>query len=111
MAKGCKKIWKLFVGLGFAACGASKIMGITSQEKRFSDLNWSQSNMKMIGGAEVAGAAMLACKKTSKLGAFILFASALCLFTTGLIHKRKQELALDGLGIFAALSLFRCKKK
>lgn len=111
MAKGCKKIWKALVGLGFAACGASKIMGINSQEKRFSDLNWSQSNMKIIGGAEVVGATMLACKKTSKLGAFILFAASSCLLATGLKHKRKQELVLDGLGVIVALSVLRQKKK
>ncbi|CAI3925177.1 MULTISPECIES: DoxX family protein [Commensalibacter] len=109
MAKPCKKIWRTLVGLGFAACGISKVMGIEIQEKRFSQLNWTQSNMKTIGGAQIAGAALLSCKKTSKLGALLLAASALCLLITGLKHNRKQELAIDGLGIFAALSILFSK--
>lgn len=98
------------VGLGFAACGTSKILGAGFQEKKFSEMNWSKSNMKIVGGLEVAGASMLLCKKTSKLGALTLLATVTCLFPTILKHKRKLDLVIDGLGIFAALSLLRCKK-
>ncbi|MDI2090198.1 DoxX family protein [Commensalibacter oyaizuii] len=111
MAKPCKKIWHSLVGLGFAACGISKVMGVDIQEKRFSALNWSESNMKTLGGAQIAGAALLTCKKTSKLGALLLAATALCLFFTGLKHNRKEELAIDSVGVIAALSLLFCKKK
>lgn len=110
MAKCCKKIFKTLVGLGFAACGTSKVLGASIQEKRFSEMNWSQTNMKIVGGLEVAGASMLLCKKTSKLGALTLLAAATCMFAASLKHKRKQDLALDGVGILAALSLLRCKK-
>ncbi len=110
MAKYCKKIWKAIIGLGFAACGTSKILGASIQEKRFSEMNWSKTNMRLVGALEVTGASMLLCKKTTKLGALIMLASTACLFSASLKHKRKQELALDSVGIFAALSLLRCKK-
>lgn len=110
MAKPCKKIWRTLVGLGFAACGISKVLGVEIQEKRFSQLNWTQSNMKTIGAAQITGAALLSCKKTSKLGALLLAASALCLFVTGIKHNRKEELVIDGLGVFAALTVL-CSKK
>lgn len=110
MAKPCKKIWRTLVGLGFAACGISKVLGVEIQEKRFSELDWTQSNMKTLGSAQIAGAVLLSCKKTSKLGALLLAASALCLLVTGLKHNRKEELAIDGFGVLAALSLIFCKK-
>lgn len=109
----CKLIRKLFpklVGLGFAACGISKILGVEIQQKRFSALNWSESNMQILGGAQVAGVAMLTCKKTSRLGALLLAASSLCLFSAGLKHNKQEELIIDSVGILAALSLFFMKK-
>ncbi|CAI3926168.1 unnamed protein product [Commensalibacter communis] len=113
MAKHCKKIWRALVGLGFAACGISKVLGVDIQAKRFAQLNWSESNMKTLGGAQIAGAAMLGCKKTSKLGALLLAGSALCLLVTGFKHNRKEELAIDSFGVLAALSILfskKCKK-
>ncbi|WP_338330646.1 hypothetical protein, partial [Commensalibacter sp. Nvir] len=94
-----------------ALCGLSKVFNFNIQAKRFANLGWSTSNMKLLGGTQITGVSMLFCKKTSKLGALLLLSTATCLMMTGLFHKRKKELAFNGIGVLSALALLFCKKK
>lgn len=110
MSKKCSCIARSVVGLGYLACGISKLAGLRSQKERFFDWGWKAKDMKLIGVAETTGALLLAAKPTRKIGCVILGATSLCMVISGLLHGDKATALPHAGGFIATLCIFFRKK-
>ncbi len=101
MSRTRPSIWHSIVGIGFAAAGISKLVALEPQERLFQSWGWSRKDMQTIGASELLGAALIMTGSTQRLGAALLSASSLCIFTTELRHG-DDALITPRLGMLAA---------
>ena len=101
MAKGRPGLLTTAVGLGFAAAGISKLLALEPQRRLFASWGWSEDDMRLMGAAELAGAAMLMTSPLRRLGAGLLAANSVCLALTEYRHH-DDRLVTPRLGMLAA---------
>ncbi len=94
-------LWKTVVGLGFAAAGISKLFALEPQRALFASWGWKAEDMRIIGAAELGGAAMLLTPGLSKLGGSLLAATSTCIALAEYRHGNDM-LVTPRLGMLAA---------
>ncbi|QNT78660.1 DoxX family protein [Entomobacter blattae] len=111
MSKKCGCIIRTVVTLAYAGCGAAKLAGQASLREKFFNWGWKTKDMKIMGAAEVAGAALLTLKPTRKLGCLILGAASICKIIASLTHSSPKDALPDSIGLIGLLCIFFKKKK
>ena len=101
MPRGSSSLWCSVLGLGFAVAGADKLFGLRAYERMFRHWGWSETGMRLIGAAELAGGLLVACPRTRRLGGAVLTASSAAVLAAELQHG-EGGLALARLALMAA---------
>jgi hypothetical protein len=101
MAKGRPGLLQTVVGLGFAAAGISKLLALEPQRQLFASWGWTEKDMRIMGAAELGGAAMLMTRPFTSIGAGLLAANSVCLALTEYRHHN-DRLVTPRLGMLAA---------
>ncbi|MBE7213021.1 MAG: DoxX family protein, partial [Gluconacetobacter diazotrophicus] len=89
------------VALTFAAAGIAKLVPAEAERKLFRSWGWSDDDRRIIGAAELGGAAMLMTPSFSFLGGLLLAATSTCIATAELRHGN-NALVTPRLGLLAA---------
>ena len=101
MAKARPGFWKTAVALVFASAGIAKLVGIEGEVALFRSWGWSDDDRRIIGAAELGGAALLVTPSLSKLGGLLLAATSTCIAIAELRHG-DDKLVAPRLGLLAA---------
>ena len=96
--------WFALLGLGFAAAGVNKLIGVRGYDKLARHWGWSRDSMRTLGGVEFAGGLMVATPATRRLGGALLSATSAYVLATELQnHNEELGFARGGL-LLAALT-------
>ncbi len=101
MSKARPGLWKTAVAVAFASAGIAKLVGIEQERGLFASWGWSEDDMRIIGAAELGGAAMLVTPSLAFLGGLLLAATSTCIATSEIRHKN-DRLVTPRLGLLAA---------
>ena len=96
-------IWKAATAATFAAAGIAKLIPIERERALFRSWGWREEDMRIIGAAELGGAAMLVTPSLSFLGGLLLAATSTCIASAELRHG-DTALLTPRLGLLAAAS-------
>ncbi len=95
-------------GGSIALAGVDKLMGDRAYETMFSDLGWTQEQMRHLALAEVVGGLLMIPKATRRLGAAVVIAASASVLAAEL-KKGQVKLAASRGGVLltglAALAL------
>lgn len=91
---GCLRLGLL--AAAFGAMGAMKLAGVDWERRLFSQWHRSAQAMRMAGAAETAGALMLACPATRRLGAVALAAESLGVLEEEVRHRNDALACIRG---------------
>ncbi len=91
------------IGASIVVAGADKLIGDRAYKTMFSDLGWSQDQMRRVGGAEVLGGLLMMVRPTRRLGAAIVIAASATVLAAELQHRDMKLAAPRGGVILAAL--------
>ena len=101
MAKAKPGLWKSAVAVAFASAGVAKLVGVEPERALFASWGWKEDDMRVMGAAELAGAALLVTPSLSFLGGLLLAATSTCIATAELRHGN-DRLVTPRLGLLAA---------
>lgn len=106
MASAQSSLWFPLLGLGFAVTGIDKLFGMARYRRAYKRLGWTDRQMRAVGAAEVAGAALVACPSSRMVGGAVLALASLKVLASEL-EQRDESLAVPRLALLvAALTAF-----
>ena len=98
--------WFALLGLGFAAAGVNKLIGVPGYDKLAKHWGWSRQNMRTLGAVEFTGGLLVATPVTRRLGGAVLSATSAYVMAVELQHRDEQlSLARGGLLLAAMTAL------
>ena len=96
--------WFALLGLGFAAAGVNKLIGLGGYDRLAKHWGWSRQNMRSLGAVEFTGGLLVATPPTRRLGGALLSATSAYVMATELQNSDEGlSLARGGL-LLAALT-------
>ncbi len=96
--------WFALLGLGFAAAGVNKLIGVRGYDTLARHWGWPRASMRRLGGIEFAGGLMVATPATRRLGGALLSGTCAFVLATELQnHDEQLGFARGGL-LLAALT-------
>ncbi len=90
-------------GASIAIAGADKLIGDRAYKSLFSDLGWSQADMRKVGAGEVLGGLLMVLKPTRRLGGAIVFAASTTMLLAEIKRGDPKLAAPRGAVLLAAL--------
>lgn len=78
--------WIGLVSLGFAVAGLTKVTDMGIQRRMFRRWGWTDDNRRLVGSAEIVGAALVCARPTRRLGGAILATSSAVVLASELSH-------------------------
>ena len=91
-------------GASIALAGADKLLGDRAYKDMFSQLGWSQDQMRQVAGAEVLGGLLMIPRLTRRLGAAIVIAASGSVLAAELKHGEVKLAASRGGVLLTALA-------
>ena len=91
-------------GGSIALAGVDKLVGDRAYKTMFSDLGWTESQMRQVALAEVLGGALMVPKLTRRLGAAIVVAASASVLAAELKHGQVKLAASRGGVLLTALA-------
>ena len=104
MAGNRASFWYPLLGLAFAVAGTDKLFGVGGYRKMFRRWNWTEQDMHLVGGAEMAGGVLIASESTRRAGGIILAMASGAVLASELKHGDTGR-ALPRLGMLGAAML------